>query len=79
VLEYFKKSEDNEDEEILKKNKKYHGKGGYLTVEWFPYVDATAVHLIAAWEEMGYTKRDVNAKFQLGVAHLQSTARHGLS
>lgn len=46
VLHYFKKSEDNEDPEIYKKNAKFHGKGGYLTVEWFPYVDPTAVTLI---------------------------------
>lgn len=46
VLHYFKKSEDNEDPEVYKKNPKYHGKGGYLTVEWFPYVDPTAKTLI---------------------------------
>jgi len=46
VLHYFKKSEDNEDPEVYKKNSKFHGKGGYLTVEWFPYVDHTAVSLI---------------------------------
>lgn len=46
MLHYFKKSEDNEDPEIYKKSPKYHGKGGYLTVEWFPYVDPTAVTLI---------------------------------
>jgi len=46
VLHYFKKSEDNEDPEVYKKNHKFHGKGGYLTVEWFPYIDPTAVALI---------------------------------
>lgn len=46
ILHYFKKSEDNEDEEVYKHNSKFHGKGGYLTVEWFPYVDPTAVALI---------------------------------
>lgn len=46
VLHYFKKSEDNEDPEIYKENPRYHGKGGYLTVEWFSYVDPTAKSMI---------------------------------
>ncbi|XP_060865669.1 glucose dehydrogenase [FAD, quinone]-like isoform X2 [Metopolophium dirhodum] len=77
VLQYFKKSEDNEDPEVYKKNQKFHGKGGYLTVEWFPYVDPTAVALIKAWQEIGLHYVDVNAENQIGVTHLQSTARHG--
>ncbi|RZF42119.1 hypothetical protein LSTR_LSTR006712 [Laodelphax striatellus] len=78
VLYYFKKSEDNEDKEILHHNKKYHGKGGYQTVEWFPYVDPTAPWLIKAWRELGYEEHDLNnGEDQLGVMHLQSTSRHG--
>ncbi|XP_050443788.1 glucose dehydrogenase [FAD, quinone]-like isoform X2 [Adelges cooleyi] len=77
ALYYFKKSEDNEDPEVYKKNPHYHGKGGYLTVEWFPYVDATAVALIQAWKEFGLPYVDVNGHSQIGVTHLQSTARHG--
>lgn len=77
VLYYFKKSEDNEDKEIYHKNPEYHGKGGYQTVEWFPYVDPTTPYLIKAWEELGYKEHDLNAEMQLGVMHLQSTSRHG--
>lgn len=77
VLKYFIKSEDNEDKEIYTKNPEYHGKGGYQTVEWFPYVDPTVPHLIEAWREKGLDEVDVNAETQIGVMHLQSTGRHG--
>jgi choline dehydrogenase-like flavoprotein len=39
VLPYFLKSEDNEDHDVLKKNPEHHHKGGYQTVERFPYQD----------------------------------------
>jgi choline dehydrogenase len=39
VLYYFRKSEDNEDDDILLHNPEYHRKGGYQTVERFPYQD----------------------------------------
>ncbi|XP_050521079.1 glucose dehydrogenase [FAD, quinone]-like isoform X2 [Daktulosphaira vitifoliae] len=77
ALYYFKKSENNEDPEIYKKNPHFHGKGGYLTVEWFPYIDSTAVNLIKAWKEKGLPYVDVNAYSQIGVTHLQSTSKHG--
>lgn len=77
ILKYFIKSEDNEDKEIYTKNPEYHGKGGYQTVEWFPYVDPTVPHLIEAWREKGLEEVDVNADTQIGVTHLQSTGRHG--
>lgn len=78
VLYYFKKSEDNEDEEILHKNPEYHGKGGPQTVEWFPYLDPNVPYMISAWRELGLPERDLNAgDMQLGVMHLQSTSRHG--
>lgn len=78
MLYYFKKSEDNEDEEILHKNPEYHGKGGPQTVEWFPYLDPNVPYMISAWRELGLPERDLNAgDMQLGVMHLQSTSRHG--
>ncbi|XP_075217855.1 glucose dehydrogenase [FAD, quinone]-like [Lycorma delicatula] len=77
VLYYFKKSEDNEDKEIVHHNPGYHGKGGYQTVEWFPYVDPNTPYLIKAWRELGYEEHDLNGEEQLGVMHLQSTSRHG--
>jgi choline dehydrogenase len=39
VLPYFLKSEDNEDPEVVKHSPEHHHKGGYQTVEWFPYQD----------------------------------------
>ncbi|XP_051160358.1 glucose dehydrogenase [FAD, quinone]-like [Leptopilina boulardi] len=78
VLYYFKKSEDNEDEEIVEKNPHYHGTGGYQTVEWFPYTDPNNLILIKGWEEIGYNNIDANAESQLGVLKLQSTSIHGL-
>lgn len=77
MLKYFIKSEDNEDKEIYEKNPEYHGKGGYQTVEWFPYVDPTTPYLIRAWREKGLEELDLNAEQQIGVMHLQSTGRHG--
>ncbi|XP_026685541.1 uncharacterized protein LOC113470935 [Diaphorina citri] len=65
VLEYFKKSEDNEDKEIYHKNPEYHGKGGYQTVEWLPYADKNLPVLIKAWKEKGYPERDLNAENQV--------------
>lgn len=66
MLEYFKKSEDNEDKEIYHKNPEYHGKGGYQTVEWLPYADKNLPVLIKAWKEKGYPERDLNAENQVG-------------
>lgn len=65
VLEYFKKSEDNEDKEVYHKNPEYHGKGGYQTVEWLPYHDQNLPVLIQAWKEKGYPERDLNAENQV--------------
>jgi len=39
VLHYFLKSEDNKDHDILHSNPEYHHRGGYQTVERFPYQD----------------------------------------
>lgn len=65
VLEYFKKSEDNEDHEVVDKNPEYHGKGGYQTVEWMSHVDKNIPVLIKAWQERGYPERDLNAEDQV--------------
>ncbi|XP_067015417.1 glucose dehydrogenase [FAD, quinone] [Anabrus simplex] len=77
VLPYFKKSERNEDEDILKQSPHYHGKKGYQTVERFPYQDKNVHPLIEAWKELGYPETDQNGEDQIGVMNMQSTSRHG--
>ncbi|OXU17623.1 hypothetical protein TSAR_011371, partial [Trichomalopsis sarcophagae] len=77
VLPYFKKSEDNENPEVVKRNPYYHSTGGYQTVEWFDYVDVNTKILLRGWQEIGYRLVDANAAEQLGVVHIQSTANNG--
>ncbi|KAJ8673804.1 hypothetical protein QAD02_005066 [Eretmocerus hayati] len=52
VLPYFKKSEDNR--EIHRVGDKYHGTGGVLPVERFPWQPPFAWDILKAGEEMGY-------------------------
>jgi choline dehydrogenase len=77
VLHYFLKSEDNKDHDILHSNPEYHHRGGYQTVERFPYQDNNIRLLIDAWKELGYPEADMNADSQLGVMLYQHTSRHG--
>ncbi|XP_051168491.1 glucose dehydrogenase [FAD, quinone]-like [Leptopilina boulardi] len=77
VLYYFKKSEDNRDDNIVKANPFYHKKGGYLPVQKVLYND-TNVHLLSkAWQELGYENIDVNADKQIGVMSAQTTTLNG--
>ncbi|XP_078040737.1 glucose dehydrogenase [FAD, quinone] [Augochlora pura] len=78
VLPYFLKSENNEDPEIVEKNPRYHSKGGYQTVERFPYTDSTTKILLEAWQELGQAYVDANTIHQLGIMHLQTTSIHGM-
>ncbi|KAK9892705.1 hypothetical protein WA026_021565 [Henosepilachna vigintioctopunctata] len=76
VLPYFKKSENNHDEEAH--DKYYHGTGGYLTVERFPYQDEN-VHIgFKAYKELGLPVIDQNTDEQIGVMLLQNTVKHGV-
>ncbi|KAL7288999.1 hypothetical protein TKK_0016956 [Trichogramma kaykai] len=77
VLPYFKRSEDNENPEVVKESPYYHSTGGYQTVEWFDYIDENAKILINGWQEIGYNLVDPNAEDQLGVVHMQTTSIHG--
>nr|XP_033329057.1 glucose dehydrogenase [FAD, quinone]-like [Megalopta genalis] len=78
VLPYFLKSENNEDPEIIEKNPHYHSKGGYQTVERFPYIDKTTKILFDAWQQLGQAYVDANAIHQLGIMHHQTTSIHGM-
>ncbi|XP_043475333.1 glucose dehydrogenase [FAD, quinone]-like [Leptopilina heterotoma] len=77
ALHYFKKSENNRDDNIIKANPKYHNKGGYLGVEKCRYNDTNAQLLAKAWQELGYDYIDVNADKQIGVMILQTTSLNG--
>ncbi|XP_051167026.1 glucose dehydrogenase [FAD, quinone]-like isoform X2 [Leptopilina boulardi] len=77
VLPYFKKSENNQDNNIVKANPHYHKKGGYLSVGNFPYNDPNAKLLSEAWHEIGYEYIDINADKQIGTMLLQTTTLNG--
>jgi choline dehydrogenase-like flavoprotein len=66
VLPYFIKSEDNRNP-YISANKKYHGTGGYLTVQEPAYMTPLAAAFIQGGVEMGYEIRDCNAEKQTGL------------
>ncbi|CAL4141371.1 unnamed protein product, partial [Meganyctiphanes norvegica] len=76
VLHYFKKSEDNRNPYIAR-NSRYHGTGGYLTVQEAPWRTPLATAFVEAGVEMGYENRDYNAEFQTGFMIPQGTIRRG--
>ena len=76
VLHYFKKSENNTDEDIIK-DKRYHSVGGYLDVGRYPYQDKNVPVLINAYKELGYSEVDCNADNVTGVMLSQATQRNG--
>ncbi|EFN64469.1 Glucose dehydrogenase [acceptor] [Camponotus floridanus] len=76
VLPFFMKSEDQRNP-YLARNTKYHGTGGYLTVQDSPYVTPLGVAFLQAGEEMGYDICDVNGEQQTGFAFFQFTMRRG--
>ncbi|XP_031786569.1 glucose dehydrogenase [FAD, quinone]-like [Nasonia vitripennis] len=78
VLHYFKKSEDNLNPDVVANNSGYHGTGGYLGVERYPYQDTNADVLINAFKEIGLLERDPNSAEQIGVGHVQVCARNGV-
>nr|CAD7392756.1 unnamed protein product [Timema cristinae] len=75
VLKYFIKSEDNRDHFLA--DPKYHGVGGYQSVERFPYQDVNVRALIEAFKELGYKEVDFNAERQEGVMRAQTTSFKG--
>ncbi|XP_043464751.1 glucose dehydrogenase [FAD, quinone]-like [Leptopilina heterotoma] len=74
VLPYFLKSENNLDPEVVKNNPNYHGTGGYLSVQTFPYLTEEGKILLNAYQEQGHNLTDPNAVKQLGVTLSQLTA-----
>lgn len=75
VLKYFKKSEDNRNPYLAKN--KYHGRGGYLTVQESPWRSPLVAAFVEAGTEIGYENRDVNGEKQAGFMMAQGTIRRG--
>jgi choline dehydrogenase-like flavoprotein len=66
VLPYFIKSEDNRNP-YLAANKKYHGTGGYLTIQEPSYTTPMLNAFIQGGIELGYENNDGNAATQTGI------------
>jgi choline dehydrogenase len=73
VLPYFIKSEDNRNPYLSRT--KYHGTGGYLTVQEAPWRTPLSLAFVKAGTEMGYEYRDINGEEQTGFMLLQATMR----
>lgn len=79
VLEYFKKSESNENEEFVRRdNGKYHSGDGLLAVGSYHDNEANKEVFMAAANELGYaTIDDFNSGHLLGYAKVQGTILNG--
>ena len=55
----------------------FHQKGGYLSVERFPYESPNEKIIINALKEIGVKELDINADDQIGVMRLQMTSQNG--
>ncbi|KAM3963794.1 glucose dehydrogenase [FAD, quinone] [Aphomia sociella] len=75
VLKYFIKSEDNRNPYLAKT--KYHGRGGYLTVQEAPWRTPLVAAFVEAGVEIGYENRDINGAIQTGFMIAQGTIRRG--
>lgn len=75
VLHYFKKSEDNRNPYLA--NNKYHGKGGFLTVQESPWHTPLVAAFVEAGTDLGYENRDINGEYQSGFMIAQGTIRRG--
>ncbi|XP_055644522.1 glucose dehydrogenase [FAD, quinone]-like [Toxorhynchites rutilus septentrionalis] len=73
VLEYFIKSEDNKDSEIVNGyDGKYHGVGGYMSIEIYKDSNSYNEVLLKATAEAGFKQLlDVNAVDHIGYAKVQ--------
>ncbi|GFT74078.1 glucose dehydrogenase [Nephila pilipes] len=75
VLPYFKKLEDNVDEEYVKNG--YHGTGGPVTVSKPWYDSELKIAVIEAAKNKGYRVGDINGPDATGFYDLQATIRRG--
>lgn len=75
ILPYFKKSENIRISDL--KNSSYHGRGGYLDIDYAPYKSPLEVLFRKAGEELGYKWRDPNGEHVIGFSKPQATMRNG--
>ena len=79
VLQYFKKSEDNGFDDLVKKeNGKYHAKGGYLKVDSYLSDDPLKDVMLQAAKELDYKiLDDVNGVEHMGYHTVAGTIQRG--
>ncbi|XP_073942091.1 glucose dehydrogenase [FAD, quinone]-like [Choristoneura fumiferana] len=75
VLPYFKKSENIRIPELM--NSSYHGRGGYLDIDYAPYRSPLESIFRRAGEELGYEWSDPNGENVIGFSKPQATMRKG--
>ncbi|KZC06463.1 Glucose dehydrogenase [acceptor] [Dufourea novaeangliae] len=77
VIPYFKKSEDNR--EIGRVSAKYHGTGGLMTVERFPWQPPFTKSIMEAADECGYgTTEDMTGDQITGFTVAQAISKDGV-
>lgn len=76
VLPYFKISENIGIQEL--RNSKYHGKHGYLDIEYTRNTSRLMQHFLEAGDEMNIRNPDYNGEIQFGMSKTQTTSRDGL-
>ncbi|VVC91828.1 unnamed protein product [Leptidea sinapis] len=75
VLPYFKKSENIRIPELY--NSSFHGKGGYLDIDYASYSSPLETAFKDAGQELGYTWNDPNGENLIGFSKPQATIRNG--
>lgn len=75
VLPYFKKSENIRIPEL--KNSSYHGRGGYLDIDFAPFKSPLEIPFRKGAEELGYKWNDPNGEQVIGFSKPQATMRKG--
>lgn len=74
-MPYFKKSEDNRNPYLVRTP--YHGTGGLLTVQEYPWRTPLSIAFMQAGKELGYENQDINGANQTGFMLTQATVRRG--
>lgn len=75
LLPYFKKSENIRIPELM--NSSYHGRGGYMDIDYAPYRSPLESIFRRAGEELGYEWNDPNGENVIGFSKPQATMRKG--
>ncbi|XP_034230230.1 glucose dehydrogenase [FAD, quinone]-like [Thrips palmi] len=76
VLPFFKKSEDNLEPDLAS-DTEYHGTGGPLSIQRFPYTDKSTELLLKAYKAAGLKEADLNGPHATGLDRVQTNSRGG--